>query len=60
MGFFYINFHNKITLLSQKNQAKEIRKKANLQIDGEPWEQHPAEIDINFHNKIPVLQLQSQ
>ena len=31
-----------------------------MQIDGEPWEQHPAEIDINFHNKIPVLQLQSQ
>jgi len=37
-----------------------LRGSAPMQIDGEPWEQHPAEIDINFHNKIPVLQLQSQ
>ena len=29
-----------------------------MQIDGEPWEQHPAEIQINYHNSIPVLKIQ--
>jgi hypothetical protein len=41
-----------------KVKPKKFIKKANLQIDGEPWEQH--QIDIYFHGKIPVLQLQSQ
>ena len=45
-------------------QAKSVKIKlrgsAPMQIDGEPWEQHPAEIDINYHNKVPALQIQSQ
>ena len=44
-------------------QAKSVRIKlggsAPMQIDGEPWEQHPAEIDIQFHAKIPVLKIDS-
>ena len=45
-------------------QARSVKIKllgsAPMQIDGEPWEQHPAEIDINFHNKVPALQIKSQ
>jgi hypothetical protein len=42
-------------------QAKRVKIKlrgsAPMQIDGEPWEQHPAEISIDYHKTIPVLKL---
>jgi len=28
-----------------------------MQCDGEPWEQHPAEINITYHRKATVLRL---
>ena len=28
-----------------------------MQIDGEPWEQHPAQISIDFHKQVPIIQL---
>lgn len=44
-------------------QAKSVKIKlggsAPMQIDGEPWEQHPAEISIQFHAKVPVLKIDS-
>jgi len=41
-------------------QAKKVKitlckGKAPMQVDGEPWEQHPGEIFIDFHNRITML-----
>lgn len=40
-------------------QAKEVKIKlydsVPMQIDGEPWEQHPAEISLKHHSQVPVL-----
>lgn len=40
-------------------QAKSVRLRltgsAPMQVDGEPWEQHPAEIIINHHKQIPIF-----
>ena len=41
---------------AKKVQIK-LRGSAPMQIDGEPWEQHPAEIQINHHKSIPVLKI---
>jgi len=30
---------------------------APMQNDGEPWEQHPAEINIDHHKQIPIFQI---
>jgi len=42
-------------------QAKEIKIKLNesvpLQIDGEPWEQHPAEINLTHHSQVSLLKV---
>lgn len=42
-------------------QAKSVKIRlagsAPMQIDGEPWEQHPAEINICHHAKVPVLEI---
>ena len=42
---------------AKKVQIK-LRGSAPMQIDGEPWEQHPAEIKIDYHNSIPVLKIE--
>lgn len=41
-------------------QAKHVKitlsKRFPVQIDGEPWEQTPAVINLSFHNKVTMLQ----
>jgi hypothetical protein len=31
-----------------------------VQVDGEPWEQHPAELNITFHNQATVLKCMAE
>ena len=44
-------------------QAHQVRillsESVPMQIDGEPWEQHPADITLTHHKQVEVLQLQS-
>ena len=44
-------------------QAREVRivlsDSVPMQIDGEPWEQHPADICISHHKQVDVLQMSS-
>ena len=44
-------------------QAHQVRILLNesvpMQIDGEPWEQHPADLSLTHHKQVDVLQLQS-
>ena len=44
-------------------QARQVRillsESVPMQIDGEPWEQHPADISLTHHKQVDVLQLQS-
>ncbi|XP_052790734.1 diacylglycerol kinase epsilon-like [Mya arenaria] len=44
-------------LLGQARHVKITLKDSNapMQCDGEPWEQHPAEININFHRRATML-----
>jgi diacylglycerol kinase (ATP) len=41
-------------------QARHVRinmlKRFPIQIDGEPWEQSPAVIDISFNNQVTMLE----
>ena len=41
---------------AKKVQIK-LRGSAPMQIDGEPWEQHPAEILITHHKSTPILKI---
>ena len=41
---------------AKKVQIK-LRGSAPMQIDGEPWEQHPAEILITHDKSTPILQI---
>jgi len=42
-------------------QAKEVKitlyDSVPMQIDGEPWEQHPAQISLSHHSQVEMLQL---
>lgn len=31
-----------------------------VQVDGEPWEQHPAQLNITFHNQATVLKCMAE
>jgi len=42
-------------------QAREVKIKLTgsvpMQIDGEPWEQHPSEISLQHHTQVPMVQM---
>merc|ERR1712025_235274 len=44
-------------------QAREVRivlsDSVPMQIDGEPWEQHPADICLSHHKQVDILQMTS-
>jgi len=37
-----------------------LKAKTPVQVDGEPWEQHPAQLNITFHNQATVLECMAE
>lgn len=55
MAQIQVNVAAPVRLGQAKNVYLKLKAKAPVQADGEPWEQNPCEIEIEFHEQITMM-----